>query len=132
MKKQETINRTILPLLAVCAVALLCAGCATTEKLAENLEEKNVGASGFVAVNKIGLDTDKTPTLKSIIVSGDFQTMKADSNFVSFKREENSAWFNADSKTRRTTLILSATGEVDMVALLANAALMVQAAEKAE
>ena len=54
-----------------------------------------------------------SPVLKSVVVSGDFQTIKSDGNYLNFKREESSAWYNAENKTKKLQLTITASSEAD-------------------
>ena len=47
------------------------------------------------------------------MVSGDFQTIKSDGNYLNFKREESSAWYNAENKTKKLQLTITASSEAD-------------------
>lgn len=97
---------------AIIALLLLC-GCATSE-LAKNLNSKNVQGNGLITDNRIGLDPETlSPVLKSVVISGDFQTIKSDGNYLNFKREESSAWYNAENKTKKLQLTITASSETD-------------------
>ncbi len=101
--------------LAVAVFGVLLAGCATSEKIAESLAGKNVAGSGFISVQNAGIDPEtKIPSLKSTVISGDFQTIKADSNYFNYRNEESGAWYNAENRTRRQSLTISANGDADM------------------
>ena len=98
---------------AIIALLLLC-GCATSEQLAKNLNSKNVQGNGLITDNRIGIDPETlSPVLKSVVVSGDFQTIKSDGNYLNFKREESSAWYNAENKTKKLQLTITASSETD-------------------
>lgn len=97
---------------AIIALLLLC-GCATSQ-LAKNLNSKNVQGNGLITDNRIGLDPETlSPVLKSVVISGDFQTIKSDGNYLNFKREESSAWYNAENKTKKLQLTITASSEAD-------------------
>ena len=86
----------------------LLSGCATSEQLAKNLNAKNVAGSGLITDNRIGLDPETmSPVLKSVIISGDFQTIRSDGNYLNFKREESSAWYNSENKTTKWQLTIT-------------------------
>lgn len=88
--------------------AVLLSGCATAEQLAKNMSSKNVNGSGLITDNRIGIDPEtKSPVLKSVVISGDFQTIKADGNYINFKQESSGSWYNAQNKTEKTTLTIT-------------------------
>lgn len=106
----------------VAVLLLLLCGCATSEQLAKNLNSKNVQGNGLITDNRIGLDPETlSPVLKSVVVSGDFQTIKSDGNYFNFKREESSAWYNAENKTKKLQLTITASSEADFKEILKNA-----------
>lgn len=103
----------------VAVLLLLLCGCATSEQLAKNLNSKNVQGNGLITDNRIGLDPETlSPVLKSVVVSGDFQTIKSDGNYLNFKREESSAWYNAENKTKKLQLTITASSEADFKEIL--------------
>lgn len=103
---------------AVILLLLLC-GCAASEQLAKNLNSKNVQGNGLITDNRIGLDPETlSPVLKSVVISGDFQTIKSDGNYLNFKREESSAWYNAENKTKKLQLTITASSEADFKEIL--------------
>ena len=103
---------------ALIALLLLC-GCAASEQLAKNLNSKNVQGNGLITDNRIGIDPETlSPVLKSVVVSGDFQTIKSDGNYFNFKREESSAWYNAENKTKKLQLTITASSETDFKEIL--------------
>lgn len=105
---------------AVVLLLLLC-GCATSEQLAKNLNSKNVQGNGLITDNRIGLDPETlSPVLKSVVISGDFQTIKSDGNYFNFKQEESSAWYNAENKTKKLQLTITASSEADFKEILKN------------
>ena len=103
---------------ALIALLLLC-GCAASEQLAKNLNSKNVQGNGLITDNRIGLDPETlSPVLKSVVISGDFQTIKSDGNYFNFKREESSAWYNAENRTKKLQLTITASSEADFKEIL--------------
>ena len=103
----------------VAVLLLLLCGCATSEQLAKNLNSKNVQGNGLITDNRIGIDPETlSPVLKSVVVSGDFQTIKSDGNYLNFKREESGAWYNAENKTKKLQLTITASSETDFRELL--------------
>ncbi len=103
--------------LALCG--LLGGGCAAAEKVAESLAGKNVAGSGFLSIQKIGVDPEtRIPEMKSTVISGDFQTIKAGSNYFNYREEESGAWYNAENRTRRQSLTITAGDNADLAELL--------------
>lgn len=101
------VGRTGLLLLAV-VIAAVWSGCTATEKLVEELGEKDVTGSGFVSIQKLGVDPDtKIPAMKSTIISGDFQTIRAGTTYLNYKDEESSSWYSSSITNRRRTLTIS-------------------------
>lgn len=99
--------------------AVLFAGCATSEQIARNLNVKNVNGSGLITDNRIGIDTEtKTPVLKSVVISGDFQTIRSDGNYINFKQEESGAWYNAQNKTKKIQLTITTRDKADLAEVL--------------
>lgn len=112
-------KKAILGLLTAAALLLgVCSGCATSEKIAESLSAKTVTGSGLITKNKIGVDENKIPTMESTVISGDFETIKAGSNYVKYKDETSAAWYNASNKTRKINLTISADGKSNLAETL--------------
>ena len=57
--------------IVIAGLILSLTGCTTSEQLAKNLSEKSVSGSGLIADNRIGVDENKIPTLKSVFISGE-------------------------------------------------------------
>lgn len=93
--------------IVIAGLILSLTGCTTSEQLAKNLSEKSVSGSGLIADNRIGVDENKIPTLKSVFISGDFKTIKADSNFIDYSEEISGSIFNAENKTKKTRLTIT-------------------------
>ncbi len=114
----ERMIKTIV-VLVIAVFGILLTGCTVGEKVAESLSAKNVAGSGLISVHNIGIDPEtKIPSMKSTVISGDFQTIKSDSNYFNYREEESSAWYNAENKTRRQSLTITANGDADMAAIL--------------
>lgn len=111
-KKEEFRERKVFnvprKIIGIFLLLFLLSGCATSEQLAKNLNAKNVAGSGLITDNRIGLDPETmSPVLKSVIISGDFQTIRSDGNYLNFKREESSAWYNSENKTTKWQLTIT-------------------------
>lgn len=86
---------------------VLITGCAT-EKIAESLAAKNTSGNGTVIDSRIGIDPDtKIPALKTVFVSGDFATVKAGTNQVSYREESSASIWNASSVTKKRFLAIT-------------------------
>ena len=117
---QEAKETGIVFIVAGAAVLLLLlCGCATSEQLAKNLSSKNIQGNGLITDSRVGLDPETlSPVLKSVVISGDFQTVKSDGNYFNFKREESSAWYNAENKTKKLQLTITASSEANFTEIL--------------
>ena len=97
----------------VFALALL-SGC-TTEKIAEGITTKNVSGNGTVVDAHIGVNPDtKIPELRSIFVSGDFATNKAQTNAISYREESSASVWNASSVTKKRFLSITLIDTADV------------------
>lgn len=98
---------------------LILSGCATSEQLAKNLSSKDISGSGFVTKSKIGMDLDTmTPTIDSLFVSGNFKTVKANTNFIDLIEQESSSVFNAEAKTVKKHLTITLSDKNDVAKTL--------------
>ena len=112
------------------ALAVLLAGCAS-EKIAEGITTKNVSGNGTVVDAHIGLNTDtKIPELRSIFVSGDFSTVKAETNAISYREESSASVWNASSVTKKRFLSITLTDAGDVPAAIKAVAEVFREAEK--
>ena len=101
--------------LAPVLAALLLTGCKATETLAAGITTKNVSGNGTVVDSRIGIDPDtKIPALKTVFISGDFATVKAGTNQISYREESTSSIWNASSVTKKRFLAITLvkTGDV--------------------
>ena len=98
---------------------VLVSGCATSEQLAKNLGSKDVSGSGFVTKTKIGIDTDTmTPTIDTLFVSGNFKTIKANTNFIDLIQEQSASVFNAQAITTKKHLTVTLSDKQDVAEVL--------------
>ena len=94
---------------------LFISGCKATETLAQGITTKNVSGNGTVVDSRIGIDPDtKIPALKTVFVSGDFATVKAGTNQVSYREESSSSIWNASSVTKKRFLAITLTSSGDV------------------
>ena len=104
--------------LFVLSSLFLLSGCAT-ETIAQGITAKNVSGNGTVVDAHIGLNTDtKIPELRSIFVSGDFATVKAGTNQVSYREESSASVWNASSITKKRFLAITLTDAGDIPAAI--------------
>lgn len=118
-------------IITVTAVAaLLLTGCKATETLAQGITTKNVSGNGTVVDSRIGIDPDtKIPALKTVFVSGDFATVKAGTNQVSYREESTSSIWNASSVTKKRFLAITLTDPGDVPAAIRAVAEVFKTAE---
>lgn len=110
------LNLVVITLSVLLAFAL--SGCAT-EKIAEGITTKNVSGNGTVVDAHIGINADnKIPEIRSIFVSGDFATVKAGTNAVSYREESSSSVWNASSITKKRFLSITLTDAGDVPAAI--------------
>ena len=97
------------------ACLLVLSGCKATETLASGITTKNVSGNGTVIDSRIGIDPDtKIPGLKTVFVSGDFATVKAGTNQVSYREESSASIWNASSVTKKRFLAITLTNKGDV------------------
>lgn len=90
-------------------ISLVVAGCATSEQLAKNLENKHVAGDGLVIKTKIGLDTvNQTPEVDMLFINGSFQSIPAGKNYLKYTNTKYSAWYNKDNQTQIRNLVITA------------------------
>lgn len=117
-----------------CLAALLAAvltGCKATETLASGLTTKNTSGDGTVIDSHIGIDPDtKIPGLKTVFISGDFATVKAGTNQVSYREESSASVWNASSVTKKRFLAITLNDAGDVPAAIKAVAEVFKEAEK--
>ncbi|MBQ9501776.1 MAG: hypothetical protein IJU70_06445 [Lentisphaeria bacterium] len=104
-------------LYTLCLLALfgLLTGCKTAETLAAGITTKNVSGNGTVIDSRIGIDPDtKIPGLKTVFISGDFATVKAGTNQVSYREESSASIWNASSVTKKRFLAITLADSGDV------------------
>ena len=106
----------------------LC-GCAT-EKIAEGLVTKNVSGDGLGIDSHIGINADnKIPEIRTLFISGDFDTVKAGTNAVSYREESSASVWNASSITKKRFLRITLTDNGDVEAAIKAVAEVFKTAE---
>ena len=119
---------SVLSVLSVLSVILT--GCKATETLAQGITTKNVTGDGTVIDSHIGIDPDtKIPGLKTLFISGDFATVKAGTNQVSYREESSASVWNASSVTKKRFLAITLTDAGDVPAAIKAVAEVFKTAE---
>ena len=121
-KREEFKDRRTFKPVKVGAVALLVmltlSGC-VSDTIAKGLTTKNVSADGAVVDTHIGLDLDsKMPEIRSLFISGDFDTVKADTNAIHYRETSSASVWNAKSITRKRFLSITLKDTADVPATL--------------
>ena len=121
--------------MALCAAsctagALLLSGCAT-EEIAKGLATKNTSGNGTVVDTHVGINADnKIPEIRTLFISGDFATVKAGTNAVSYREESSASVWNASSVTKKRFLSITLTDPGDVPAAIKAVAEVFKEAEK--
>ena len=80
----------------------------------------------------IGLNTDtKIPELRTVFISGDFATVKAGTNQVSYREESSASVWNASSVTKKRFLAITLADAGDIPAAIEAVAKVFKTAETA-
>ena len=102
-------------LVGLLGLIALLSGCKATETLAAGIATKNVSGNGTVVDSRIGIDPEtKIPGLKAVFISGDFATVKAGTNAVSYREESSASIWNASSVTKKRFLAITLTDAGDV------------------
>lgn len=127
MKKSKFIG-----LVGLVGMVGMLSGCKATETLAQGITTKNVSGNGTVVDSRIGIDPDtKIPALKTVFVSGDFATVKAGTNQVSYREESTASVWNASCVTKKRFLAITLTDAGDVPAAIKAVAEVFKTAEAA-
>ena len=116
-RTHRTYKFAVFAVSAVSVLTCVCAltGCKATETLAAGITTKNVSGNGTVVDSRIGIDPDtKIPGLKTVFISGDFATVKAGTNQVSYREESSASIWNASSVTKKRFLAITLTDAGDV------------------
>lgn len=101
--------------LSIGTLLMFTTGCATSKQLASNLKGKSLAGNGLISIQKVVLTEPETgtftPEISSMIISGDFQSILKDANFLRYDRRESSAWYNASCKTVTESLTINLSGD---------------------
>jgi len=109
---------------------LFTSGCKATETLAQGLTTKNTSGNGTVVDTHIGINTEtKIPEVRTLFISGDFATVKAGTNQVSYREESSASVWNASSITKKRFLAITLTDAGDVPAAIRAVAEVFKTAE---
>lgn len=86
-------------------LSILLCGCSVTDTALKNLKNKNLVGNGLVINSTIS--GDGINGLRTLIVSGEIQSVVADSNMLSYSKKETSSIFNSNSKTTQESLTIT-------------------------
>lgn len=86
-------------------LSILICGCNVTDTALKNLKNKNLIGNGLVINSTIS--GDGINGLRTLIVSGEIQSVVADSNMLSYNKKETSSIFNSNSKTIQESLTIT-------------------------
>lgn len=86
-------------------LSILLCGCSVTDTALKNLKNKNLVGNGLVINSTIS--GDGINGLRTLIVSGEIQSVVADSNMLSYNKKETSSVFNSNSKTIQESLTIT-------------------------
>ncbi len=112
---------------------LFISGCKATETLAQGLTTKNTSGNGTVVDTHIGINTEtKIPEVRTLFISGDFATVKAGTNQVSYREESSASVWNASSITKKRFLAITLTDAGDVPAAIRAVAEVFKTAEAVE
>lgn len=108
----------------LCCIVPFMVGCTAANTLAKGITTKNISGNGTWIDSHVGLNVEsKIPELKTTFISGDFSTVKAQTNAVTYREESSSSVFNAESITKKRflSITLTDTGNVpDAIRAIAN------------
>ena len=96
------------PLLTVPILALLLSGCQSSQTIAKGISEKSITGSGTVTHSTVGIDPDtKTPVMETLIVSGDYSSIRQGETIVRIEESEDASIFNSSAKSTRKKILIS-------------------------
>lgn len=105
----------VVMMLGIGAIIACLTGCQTPEEIAKNLKGKSLAGNGIISIQKVVLTEPETgtytPEISSMVISGDFQSVLKDANFLRYDRKESGAWFNASCKTVTESLTINLSGD---------------------
>lgn len=104
--KTSVISRS-LPLLSVLFLCTLT-GCKTAETIAAGISEKSITGSGSVTHSRVGLNKDQqTPEMETLIVWGDYTSVRKGETIIRLESSEDSSIFNASAISKRSKIVIT-------------------------
>lgn len=103
-----TRSHRYLPFLTVPILALFLSGCQTSQTLAKGITEKSITGSGTVTHSHVGVDAEtKTPVMETLIVSGDYSSIRKGETIIRIEESEDASIFNSSAKSTRKKILIS-------------------------
>lgn len=128
-KKGKKMKKIIL--LAVISAAAMLTGCQTAQTIAGGIAKKNISANALYTDAHIGIDPEtKIPELKTTFISGDYSSVQAGTNAITFREESAASIWNAESVTKKRFLTVAMPAGADMTAILQKLAEIMQEKNK--
>ena len=117
--------------LAVFFAAVMLTGCQTAQTIAGGIAKKNISANALYTDAHIGIDPEtKIPELKTTFISGDYSSVQAGTNAITFREESAASIWNAESVTKKRFLTIAMPAGADMAAILQKLAEIMQEKNK--
>lgn len=89
-------------------LASITAGCTTAETIAAGITEKSITGSGSLTHSKVGIDPEtKTPELETLIVSGDYSSIRKGETLIRIEEFEDASIFNSSARSRRRKILIA-------------------------
>ena len=104
--KTSVISRSLpfLPVLLLCTLT----GCKTAETIAAGISEKSITGSGSVTHSRVGLNKDQqTPEMETLIVWGDYTSVRKGETIIRLESSEDSSIFNASAISKRSKIVIT-------------------------
>ena len=103
--KTSVISRCF-PLLSLFLCTLT--GCKTAETIAAGISEKSITGSGSVTHSRVGLNKDQqTPEMETLIVWGDYTSVRKGETIIRLESSEDSSIFNASAISKRSKIVIT-------------------------
>lgn len=101
------LHRTLRTLCTLCTLLLLT-GCKTAETIAAGISEKSITGSGSVTHSRVGLNKDQqTPEMETLIVWGDYTSVRKGETIIRLETSEDSSIFNASAISKRNKIVIT-------------------------
>lgn len=101
------LHRTLCSLCSLCTLLLLT-GCKTAENISAGIAEKSITGSGSVTHSRVGLNKDQqTPEIETLIVWGDYTSVRKGETIIRLESSEDSSIFNASAISKRNKIVIT-------------------------